>query len=553
MPPWAGEGVVVFALFAFALVVRQVVYVAFFTDSISYLGFARNILDGRHHGIGITSSRFLYPPLYPHLVALLSGGNPDPLHLAEIGRRVSVFAGALTVVPVYVLTRRMFGYRAALIAGLLVTLTPEFLYYSGAVLTESAATLFIAVGLLLLWESGSNGYTRPVLPVVLGAVLGLAFLTRHASIGFLFLSIVWIVVGRRRSNDERNRKGLTRRFIPVILVLAGFTAAVSPQVLYLRSETGIWTLTGNFLTDPSKAWQYAGADQRYTEYAELGASLSPDGRHFAFEDNPPTKPSDMVRTLWRRPLGFLKSYFRTVFGGYLPDTRPLPYPGIVLGLSLLGTVLLLARAKFREMGFLVLVFGGFYLFLALFHNIRDRYMFPVFPVLLILAGAGVSLLIDMITSESNAACPLWRRKPVLLGGLVLLIFGGLLPSGIGLVSDVNSGYNIGYYRAMGEELSGKIEEGSLVFDRMPHRAYFAGSEAVRVPYAPVDDVVRFGRHRGVRYWIVSSDYVPALRPQFDRLLRDPGPYKEDLRPLEVYGEGDQRTILFEIIPKDPDG
>ena len=552
LPGWTVEGGLVLLLILAAWALRQAVYVILFTDSIGYLSFARNVLTGVHHGDGITIGRYMYPPLYPHLMAFFSLGNADPFHLAETGRQVSVWAGALTVLPVYWLARSLFGPLAAAVSSFILVLAPEFLYYSGAVLTESTATFLVALALCFLWRcTFVEGGSTPVNLVVLGVVLGLSFLTRHAAVGFLGLSAVWITAQRfSRAHSAGVLKTLMSLMIPLALVLGGFLAAVGPQVVYLRAETGLWTLTGNLLTDPSRSWEHAGSDLRFTNTGESGSALTPDGKSFLFEgrERPDNPVSSLLSVIVRSPFPYLKAYASTVAGGLIRDTRDIPYPPVVLVFALAGVFFLAARRKFRELAFLVWIFCGFYLFLALFHNMRDRYMFPVLPILVVLAGAGASSLLEWITRRTGEV-----RAGVsvpAMGGvfLMVILFAYLFPASRDLVSEVNPRYDMGYYRAMHEELSSRIDPGSRMFDRMPHRAFFSGAERASVPYDSIERVVEFGRLRGVRYWIVSWDYVPRLRPQFAPLLEDPDRYAHLLRKIAVYGDADRRTVLLEIPP-----
>lgn len=132
--------------------------------------------------------------------------------------------------------------------------------------------------------------------------------------------------------------------------------------------------------------------------------------------------------------------------------------------------------------------------------------------------------------------------------LTVIIFAALFPASTDLVREVNSNYDIGYYRAMHDELAPKVEPGSYMFDRLPHRAFFSGARRAVVPYDSIERVVEFGRKRGVRYWIVSWDYVRRLRPQFQPLLQEPDRYAHILRSLAVYGDEGKRTVLLEILP-----
>jgi 4-amino-4-deoxy-L-arabinose transferase-like glycosyltransferase len=551
LPKWFWEGCLVGFLILAAWAVRQTVYVVLFTDSIGYLSFARNILSGIHHGDGITLARYMYPPLYPHLIAIASKGNPDLFNLVETGRQVSVWAGALAVLPVYVLTRRIFDIRAAAASSFIMVLTPELLYYSGAVLTESTSAFFIVTAILYLWWFTEEGRERHKAHcLLLGALLGFAFMTRHAVIGFLPLFILWILGDRlaeKRSGEKA--KAIGAAVIAGALMIAGFMASVSPQILYLRSETGRWSLTGNFMIDPLKAAEHAGTDIRYTAEREAVNSLTPDGRNYLFEIPGPVGQPGFISKLSGHPVKFLHAYITTVTGGLIRDTRDLPYPLIILILGLTGTIRLLNRRKIRGLAFIWLMYGGFYLFLGLFHNMRDRYMFPVLSLLVILSGAGASFIIVWVSERGVKIKAGTNIQMVGAAALSALIFAFLFPAATQLVENVNTRYDMGYYRAMHDELAPLVESGSYIFDRFPHRPFFAGARRALVPYDSIERVIEFGRYRGVRYWIVSDDYVGRFRPMFRPLLTEPERYAGDLKPLAVFGdEGSMKTILFKILP-----
>ena len=95
-----------------------------------------------------------------------------------------------------------------------------------------------------------------------------------------------------------------------------------------------------------------------------------------------------------------------------------------------------------------------------------------------------------------------------------------------------------------------IEENSIIYHRHPHLPYFAGGIATNPPYAEIDDVIRFGRNRGVDYWIVSSSYVPAMRKQFTALLNPAVPHKGLSLVGAHRGRGGYVMILYKIKPHD---
>lgn len=533
-------------VFLAALILRELMYVRLFPDSIEYLTFAQNILNGIHHDGNITLARYRRPPLYPHLVALFSLGTPSPAYLVEVGRQISIFAGALLVLPIYVLGRSMVGRTAGIAAVILVAITPEFLYYSGAILTESLAILLVFTSMVILWMACSKKAGNFIF-LALGFLLGLSFLSRHLVIGFLAVGLVWIIFSQIITiRFRRSKSALIRKAgLQVLMVLTGFFLTVSPQVLYLHSETGRWALAIDPMSISGKNLAKVGEDVRYTRAYEAGASLTPDAECYVWEVK---ESPGLLSTIANHPRQYIKAYIATILRGYLPDTYPLPYPVIILILALVGVIALVREKKINELIFCLWGFIGYYLFLALFLNMRDRYMFLAYPVILILAGGGASAVARLVPKlfknpQTNRKAG-WAASTAIIVLCVIL----LLPASAGLIKKQNAMANIDLFMRLGNDLSQRIQKNALIFDRTPHLAYFAGGISTSVPYSSIKNVIKFGRNRGVRYWIVSSGYVPWLRPQFKILLKPSNKY-EGLKTVAVYMSDKYRVIVYEILPE----
>lgn len=532
--------------FLAALILRELMYVRLFPDSIDYLTFAQNILKGIHHDGNITLARYRRPPLYPHLVALFSLGESSPAYLVEVGRQISIFAGALLVLPVYFLGQRMLGRTAAITAVILVVITPEFLYYSGAILTESLATLLVFTSMVILWVACSKRAGN-FIPLVLGFLLGLAFLSRHLVIGFLAVALVWIVFSKLITPRFKRSKSVLIRVVglPVLMVLAGFFIAVIPQVLYLHSETGRWALAMDPMSISAKNVAKAGGDVRYTRAYEAAASLTPDAERYVWEVE---ESSSLLSTIANHPSQYIKAYVATLLRGYLRDTYPLPYPAIISILALVGVIALAREKKFAELLFYLWGFVGYYLFLALFLNMRDRYMFPAYPFLLLAAGAGVAAAVKLPFYFLREEAQKKRAQRAATGILLALIVAFLFPVSAALTKKQNALANTEFYGRLGRDLSKKIEKGAVMFDRTPHLPYFSGGITASPPYAEIVDVLHFARKRGVDYWVVSSSYVPSLRPQFFPLL-NPTKDHQGLIPVAVYKLSSEWIIVvYRILP-----
>jgi 4-amino-4-deoxy-L-arabinose transferase-like glycosyltransferase len=539
-----------------AILLRQIMHVRIFPDSIDYLTFARNIMSGIHNTGYITLDAYRRPPLYPHLVSLFSFGNKNPLFLAEVARQVSVICGTLLVFPMFFLGRDMFGKTAAIAVALFTALTPEFIYYSGAVLTESTGVLFVSLSILSLWkisvqpsENVNAGRVKKncILCLVTGILLGLSFLARHALIGYLAIALVWFSLSQLIKSRERSNE------LPVLkntgagacLILAGFFLIILPQILYLHSETGHWSLAIDSIS-PAHRLEHGGEDTRYTaSYEQALAELAPDNEHFLYEVE--SLPG-LFSLLFHQTGPYLKAYFATLIGGYLPDTYPLPYPIIILIFGGIGIIGLFWKKKFQELLFCMWGFGGYYLFMSLFLNLRDRYLFPSYPFILILSAAGVVTVVRIVPESLKKEEKQKKVQRLLSLALFLLITGTLLSSSIALINKQNTMFKNDFFVFIGKEISKKIKTPATIFDRVPHIPYFSGGIAISPPYAAIKDVITFARKRGVDYWIVSNSYVPRMRPQYLPLLN---PYKkhEGLSPIFVNRSREGYIlIVYKIVP-----
>ena len=199
-PPPACEGVsprslLPWALFAGALSVRLAAIAAtvgVYTpavlepadDSRIHIAIVQSLLAG--HGFQWNGApTAATPPLYIFILAGLYGlfHNPAAVRLVQAG------LGALGCVIFYGTLRRLSDDLTALAAASLLAVYPLLAYLAGLHLTEN---LFLFLLLLLLWQAVSVA-ERPTVrrAAWLGAVIGLAALTRAVFVAFLPFLIVW--------------------------------------------------------------------------------------------------------------------------------------------------------------------------------------------------------------------------------------------------------------------------------------------------------------------------------------------------------------------------
>ncbi|MCX7625736.1 MAG: glycosyltransferase family 39 protein [Candidatus Sumerlaeaceae bacterium] len=113
------------------------------TDMHTYWEWAKAIAQGdwlsRKQGV------FYYGPLYPYWLApwfKLFGPNYDLVHLMQVA------VGVLAPLAIWDLTRRLFSWREALVAGLLLAVAAPILFYEQLLLMEG---LLVAIHAGFLW------------------------------------------------------------------------------------------------------------------------------------------------------------------------------------------------------------------------------------------------------------------------------------------------------------------------------------------------------------------------------------------------------------------
>ncbi|HEV7892927.1 MAG TPA: glycosyltransferase family 39 protein, partial [Pyrinomonadaceae bacterium] len=252
--------VLAWTLAAFAL--RLVVLLCFehviSPDGVEYVAHARRLAAG-----DLANGMSTYwPPLYPALVAVASLVFRD----AEFaGRFVSAVAGAALVLPAHRLARRWYGRRAALVCAALVALHPLLVYYSTTLLTESTYTLLFTCAVLAGWSALTGTTARAY--AFAGALFGACYLLKPEAFGFVLLLLVMLAARRllTKTSLRRMKASLNQTSVLNALALvAGFVAASSPQLVYIRWQTGKWFLSaktsGHLLQGARRAGGDAAAD-----------------------------------------------------------------------------------------------------------------------------------------------------------------------------------------------------------------------------------------------------------------------------------------------------
>jgi 4-amino-4-deoxy-L-arabinose transferase-like glycosyltransferase len=455
-------------------------------DGISYVNIARSIFRGEGF-----SGTVHYPPVFPLLIGLMNVLVGDD-ELA--GKLVSMVMGTALVVPVYLLAKTLFSRQTAVVAALLVALSPALAKLSSEVLTQSTYLTLVLTALFCLWRSVELLQRR--WGIAAGLLFGAAYLTRPEAIIILVATLLlFFVVPIVARNCAK------RHLTVLCFVLGAFLVLAAPYILLLHDLNGAWQLSGKSsvtLAD-SLGWYLDRPDmKREPSFAGIGYM-------------------DVIRKypdfIWKNSAHNIKALW--------DETLPV----YIWLLMLLGMVAGTARAGWLRSRLLILCACSPLLVLIVFFFLGNVYTAPFLPFFLIFAAQGLVAL-QTLLQKIPALCaerPLSRfmlRLPfaaiagVILGVIMLkphLSFGTTKPYHY---ADDGARYD---HKLIGKMLKQQLPKRSVVMARDARLTFYADMSRVDIPQAGFDEILNEARKNHARY-IVADGTLLGARPQMLPLL-----------------------------------
>ncbi len=432
-PGWKGttEGLLVGAVCAVSLAVR--LYALQFQTLVNWDGaFYINYFHDR-------TWQLVFPPGYPLVIELFRLIVPDGVRAAQL---VSLAAGAILPVPLYYLGRKFMRPLPALLTAALVILNPIFIRFSVVTMSESLFVL-LNVAMVLFFLNRR--------PVLFGLAAGLAYLTRPE--GLLTAGIL-IAVDLIRRRDWKFA-GLFGASCLVLLL---------PYVIYVKAETGTWTLSPKTMN-----FRVREASWRANVARESSSTPAP--------------------TLSERASSSLGLY----------PARALAYTGLLLRF---GGVPLMLLSLFGIVRFRNILLAGLpmLLILPVFGlDPADRFIMPYLPFLALFAMMALGIS---------------KRAFVVPAGALLMLLG-FAPQAAYAVEPEEG---ITEFCTAGMAMRPITRPTDIFVDRKPYTAFYAGGRYAEMPNDPVDSILAFSRRIDAKYLVVSARVVRVFRPQLNFLL-----------------------------------
>lgn len=432
-------------------------------DSAVYFEIARFIQEGKWRD----ALSYDYPPLYPALIAALSGLG---FSLETAGVCVSMASTILVLLPLWSVTRVFAGAAAAAWAAFLWAIHPYAVRLGARALSDGPTALFVA---LSLW-AGLHGLRSARFRSALasGALAGLAYLCRpegvEPALGITVAYALWTLTGSRApmqsSTTARSPSSLwIGRLFWTATPLAAFALVAAPYFTFISLEAG--TLTFSKKKSPAALMRSLAPEQEMeTEYGSAG-STQPAPATIEGADSGRDSSGGRLWSLAYNLYIFQKPFLNGIHLIVLlpvllavlyarPHLQPdqITSKNLLSGLSLLHLFVVAGLAAQLGPSYL----GGHHTFLMVL------YLLPF-------AGAGLAAAIDRL----RAPFPGVKRAIPLLVALLLIV---TLPSSV--LRRPESG---AVYRSAGLWIRNHSRTAPTVITNSAKLAYHAG--AFRIPAA----------------------------------------------------------------------
>lgn len=381
----------------------------------------------------------VFHPGYSVFIEFARLAIPDGVRAAQL---VSVVAGSLLPVPLYILARHYLKPSFSFLAVIVVVCNPLIIRFGVMTMTES---------LFLLTEVSLFAAFVKKRPILFGLLGGLGYLIRPEGIIPVLILIVYSFF-----------KAKSRA--PVLLTVGSFLLITVPYVVYLKFQTGNWTLSAKTMN--LRVWE---RDWRINVSHE-----ATDSPAYSFRER-------IDSGLKHYPSRFL------AYGAKI-----IKYAGVpILLFGLIGMI------RYRT---ILLAALPMLLFLPVFGlDPSERFLIPYLPFIVLFA-------IFLIAQ--------WKNKIFKSAAAILLVVGYLPTVSYALTPEEG----ITEFCRAGMDMRSRTLSSEIFVDRKPFTAFYAGGKYLPMPNDPVDSILAFCRRHDAKYLVVSARVVRVFRPQLNFLL-----------------------------------
>lgn len=382
-------------------------------------------------------------PLYSYFLA---GVYAVAGHSYDAVRVLQCVMGAATAVAAWGIARRLAGAAAAVVAGVLVAIYPEFIFYSGSILYPTLAALLDTAAIYFFVEHARSARARDL--ALGGFLLGLSAVGQATVLAVAPGILVWIWLLERR--DARRT---IRRAAPLLAALAVAILPVTARNIVVGGEPVLLTSNGglNFYIGNGPE-----ANGGYVKPKGLDVYEDPSGRRLLERQEGRALTSRDVDAIWMKagrdavaddPARFASLLLRKtmLYWGAIElpqiesfefqkgasslvtalDALPISF-GVLGPLSALGVVFLAAAARTRRQARAVLappvIFIGLYSATIVIFFVISRYRLPILPALFVFAAAALVVCARAARAFASGTRDTAAARRAALAAVALVLF-----------------------------------------------------------------------------------------------------------------------------------
>ncbi|HEY54552.1 MAG TPA: glycosyltransferase family 39 protein [Caldilineae bacterium] len=510
-------------------------------DEPFYLWLGRNWFRGDDYNFAFTGHwDYHHTPGYPFITAVLTQLTGDMQRASEWS---FILFSVLLVLIVYALARRIYGWRSAFAAGVILALAPASalmpLYWG--TMTEIPYWALAFTGVYFAHRTYRHFRYRDV--ALSGVFLALAYYMRPEAV--VFLGAMGLILGVRALSQAPRLRRLT---YPALLGVV-FLLAVFPYLYRVRQETGTWTISQKVGAHFATA---AGlASGRFQQFDVETWGLDSSGQEVRFFSRE-TADASAEAYISADPAG----YARIIYGNTHNLLRQLISPHLLPAFALI----FLGLALFRKSWSRSRAWDELFLFATLlpglsfvFFFVQERYIAALIPTLFIWFGHGVMEMGDWLVGtgerllpEKHARWPGWKRLIWL--PLLVLAFFYLLYTPRQIDTATNPGSTREAHDLAATTLASTIEPDDIVMARYVSIAFHAGAEWIPTPAADVDAVLAYAQRKGADYWAIDEFEAHSLRLQFSSLFDNPDAAPPELQFVTRVEDESGSVVIYRIKP-----
>lgn len=481
-------------------------------DGLLFTSVAKNLFSGQGYLDLEGKVSVAVGALYPILIGLFSFFIKN-IELA--GRFVSIIFGSILFVPIYLLTKKIYNKKVALIAALLIVIYPVLSYLSLIVYSDIIFYFFISlgayVGLLAIKKR------KYFLYFLTGIIFGLSYLTRFEGGGYLFFIYLFAIFYPKFK--------FKKAFYILILFLIGFLIIASPYLIFLYNYTGHLSISAK--SDFSEVYML----EPYTEEYEQAHFLLNEDNTEIIQDRLRKPKEGTIKKILKNPLKSIRTYIENLYeeNNQFVDIFPI----IFIILASFG----LFRSNFKYGLFKQLYLLIFILYPLLLYPvffILARFLACTIPFLIIWVSKGIYEFGISFNKKGFKNMMLWFVIIICIFGIILTIYHPQY----GIEQEALE------HKEAGIWLKENIGEDLIIMSRKQWVSFYSNSKVVFVPYSNYEDMLDFACHENVDYIVIDERFVSKTRPRLRFLLDEKNTPKEI---KSIYkDESIKKILIYEL-------